>query len=443
MKKQQIILKINDIRAVKKANIALEGITVIAGENGCGKSLISKLLYNLIKTTINFDSIIDSITKSELKRTLRPLDQITREISYLIEEDKEYYEFSKDVREKYRRFHFNYLDEFEDFNKIIDYLIEIFNFISKDENKFKKRTYRIKKILLNELNIKENDEDVNIITLLEDLKKFIKNTVEKGSELKEKRPINILYNSLDNAFYDNPLPKTFNINEYGIPIIDNKNKILKSLTSIHNVAYIDTPMILGLNNIRERGHWNELNSILTRRTNNVNNGEINNIFKKDIISGDINYNEDNLAFSNKQFVYKRADGSEFDLIECATGLKSFAILQLLYKNRFFDKNTFLIIDEPEAHLHPQWVVEYARLLVLLHKNIGVKFLIASHHPDMISAIKYISEKEEVSNNLNFYLAKKHENSFTYNYERLGTEIEQIFASFNIAFERIDLYGKKE
>src|SRR5690606_12637015 len=112
--------------------------------------------------------------------------------------------------------------------------------------------------------------------------------------------------------------------------------------------------------------------------------------------------------------------SEFDLIECATGLKSFAILQLLYKNRFFDKNTFLIIDEPEAHLHPQWVVEYARLIVLLHKNIGVKFLIASHHPDMISAIKYISEKEKVSNNLNFYLAKKHEDSFTYSYEKLGT-----------------------
>jgi len=61
----------------------------------------------------------------------------------------------------------------------------------------------------------------------------------------------------------------------------------------------------------------------------------------------------------------------------------------------------LIIDEPEAHLHPQWIVEYARILVLLNKKLGVKFMIASHNPDMVSALRYISEKEEILQNVHF------------------------------------------
>ena len=35
----------------------------------------------------------------------------------------------------------------------------------------------------------------------------------------------------------------------------------------------------------------------------------------------------------------------------------------------------MIIDEPEAHLHPQWIVEYARLIVLLHKKLVLNFLL--------------------------------------------------------------------
>ena len=102
----------------------------------------------------------------------------------------------------------------------------------------------------------------------------------------------------------------------------------------------------------------------------------------------------------------------------------------------------LIIDEPEVHLHPQWIVEYARMLVLLNKELGVKLFIATHNPDMISAIKYISEKEDVSQQLNFYLAQSNPD-FTYGYKALGGDIDEIFGSFNIAIDRINLYGEVE
>jgi ABC-type Mn2+/Zn2+ transport system ATPase subunit len=58
-KSYKLQLKINDIRAIKEANIALDGITVITGENGCGKSTISRLTYTLLKTIIDYDEIVE------------------------------------------------------------------------------------------------------------------------------------------------------------------------------------------------------------------------------------------------------------------------------------------------------------------------------------------------------------------------------------------------
>ncbi|MDO5666096.1 MAG: AAA family ATPase, partial [Bacteroidia bacterium] len=51
----KIILK--DIRAINSAEITLDGITVITGENGSGKSTVSKLTYNLFKINLDYDNI--------------------------------------------------------------------------------------------------------------------------------------------------------------------------------------------------------------------------------------------------------------------------------------------------------------------------------------------------------------------------------------------------
>jgi hypothetical protein len=58
----------------------------------------------------------------------------------------------------------------------------------------------------------------------------------------------------------------------------------------------------------------------------------------------------------------------------------------------------------------------------------------------VSAIKYIGEKEEVDNNLNFYFSQKEDNSFTYSYLQTGTDIEAIFESFNLSIERMNQYS---
>ena len=93
-----------------------------------------------------------------------------------------------------------------------------------------------------------------------------------------------------------------------------------------------------------------------------------------------------------------------------------------------------------TNLHPQWVVEFARLLVMIHKCLGTKILITSHHPDMVSAIRYIAEKEGFLDDTRFYLAESEADVSCFEYKNLGSDIEPVFESFNESFATIQKYA---
>jgi len=203
-------------------------------------------------------------------------------------------------------------------------------------------------------------------------------------------------------------------------------------------------MVVGIKDSSPFDHWNDLNKLLTERVNGFPQilPEVRQFFEEEIIKGKVYFNAERLA--PQKFVYQRDDGREFNLLECATGLKSFGIIQMLYYNGHLSRNTLLIIDEPEAHLHPQWIVEYARMMVMLNKLVGIKFFIATHNPDMVSAVRYISENQGIIDRVSFYLAERAApESYLYIYRDLGTDIDPIFESFNIALERISQYGFPE
>lgn len=277
---------------------------------------------------------------------------------------------------------------------------------------------------------------------LDQLNLKIEEFFSNARERVHKRPSDLLIKTLSRTFSTNKLPEKYAILEYDTSIISNEEDTLTKAFHVQQIAYIDTPMLLGINNSKY-DYWTDTNLILEENAIQDYNDSINSTINDEILKGESSLkNAETSSFSRNKFIYKREDGSEFDLLECATGIKSFAMLQMMLKNGFLNKYTLLIIDEPESHLHPQWIVEYARLIVLLNKHVGVKFFIASHNPDMVNAIKYISEAEEIDHNLNFYVAEKEE-SYTYSYKHLGNDIEPIFESFNIAIERIGHYGTKK
>lgn len=418
-------LSVENFKAVKKADITLNGITVVSGINGCGKSSLSQLLYYSFYYANHFDEIVDSILNDELLRYVEVLRQIEREVNGLTFVD------SIILR------HVSVIDK----KKYLQYVENLFaSFLSYRDNAYDKNDENIMNSFRRIVRIIKNMFDDSLDDLDKLLRLFYKDIevlFDCALRDKEKRRYFLLYDYLD-FYLKGVYPQKWTIREYGVSFVGEDTQSVPLLHYIKKVAYIDTPMIAGSQMNGGKDYWEKLATLLN---DNSQIGKKVPLYKNitQIMEGESLVEEDDVRIS--KLSYKRSDGKIFDLKDCATGVKSFSILQLLLKNGFLQKDTLLIIDEPEAHLHPQWIVEYARMIVLLHKEIGVKFFIASHSTDMISAIRYIAAKEEVQDSLNFYLAEDSEETpYEYTYRALGLDIDPIFKSFNKSFEKIDEYG---
>jgi predicted ATPase len=434
----QIKLSVKDFRAIKEADIKLNGITVVSGVNGSGKSTLSKFLYYTFKLANDYDNIVMIQLSDSLYEVNRFLFLLEKEMSAQGMDSSVFFENDSNLR----------LSELLKIrlSELIEHVKSLANqYLLKlnDQSVNKNNANRILNTLRSTLDISNQNSDFDF--LVNKLCSLIQKKFESTLNVLEKRPKVILLNELKESFADDfILPRQYSVSEYDVPIISNSSKFVPVVHSVENIAYIDTPMLLGIKMFDTILHWNDLNKLLKNKNFkkiSFGNLGINNIIQNEILGGDTDLEEEaSLVFLDK-FLFKRNDGSVFNLLECATGVKSFSILQLLLKNGFLKKNSLLIIDEPEAHLHPQWIVEYARMIVLLNKEVGVKFFIASHSPDMVSAIKYISEKEQTTQNLEYYLAEQtKDNPYLFNYKSLGTNIDPIFESFNIALDRINQYG---
>ena len=430
-----IRVKTENFRAINKADIIIDGITVVAGENGCGKSSISKLLYYLYKTVSNFDLIVKRNLFSNLKDVVRFLDIVQQDIRLNVK-DKDSY-FRRDFNELRRNLiNSEYLeDELENWIKFVEKLEVDFSSLTDERPvKFRQNRERMNYIIKDIL--KDDKVEDNIVDSFSKIKDFVETKFNEALETIKLRPISLFVEELKSVFSEGELPNKFEVIEFNDLIISLEKNFLSIPYSIQNAIYIDTPMMISVEDSHNI-HWDDLNKLLLKKSVNINN-KFTQLISNEITSGDVIIDEG--IYSTDDFKFKRDDGSIFNLIDVATGIKSFSIIQMLLKNGSLTDKTLLILDEPESNLHPQWIIEYARIIVLLNKELGVKFFIATHNPDMVSAIRYISEKESILSKVNFYLAEKSKESFKYNFKFLNKEIDPIFESFNIAIEKINKYG---
>ena len=62
-------LKINNFAKIKEADVIIDGITVIAGENNTGKSTVGKILFSLFNSLSNVDEKIFEERLKEIEHT--------------------------------------------------------------------------------------------------------------------------------------------------------------------------------------------------------------------------------------------------------------------------------------------------------------------------------------------------------------------------------------
>jgi predicted ATPase len=106
---------------------------------------------------------------------------------------------------------------------------------------------------------------------------------------------------------------------------------------------------------------------------------------------------------DKRIVFQRQNESIL-LMNVAAGIKYFGLLQRLAENNQLKPDNLLIIDEPENHLHPEWQVLLAELIVNLVCQHKVSVLLNSHSPYMIEALKRYGRQAKIHQD--FYLANR-------------------------------------
>ncbi len=432
-----IRVKTEDFRAIKEADIIIDGITVVAGENGCGKSSLSKLLYFLYKTVANYDVLVRTQLGDELINIARFLDIVRQQLRIKGKEEYEQLNLGREISELRKQLLSSTDSLEESLNNWINLINRIEFIFEKNEinENFPTGISRLHYIL-SDMILRDNiSVDIKEEDIFPQLKTFIEERFKEARDKTLTRPTSLFIEALEAAFSDGILPKKFEVLEYDDLVVSLSRSQLSIPYNIQNAIYIDTPMMLSVQD-SQHVYWNDLNELLRKKSLTTN--RVSKLISSEIIQGDAVLDETHYA--SDEFKFKRTDGRLFNLLDVATGIKAFSILQILLKNGSLTDKTLLIIDEPESHLHPQWIIEYARIIVMLNKEIGVKFFIASHNPDMVSAIRYISEKENTLDKVNFYLAEKSDLPFQYNYTFLDKEIDPIFESFNIAIERINKYG---
>jgi predicted ATPase len=109
----------------------------------------------------------------------------------------------------------------------------------------------------------------------------------------------------------------------------------------------------------------------------------------------------------KQNMYWKKGEQNYAPVNVASGIKAFGVLQMLLETQALDESKILIWDEPENHLHPEWQIKFASVLVELAKA-GIPILISSHSPYFIQAVRYFADKLSMNDFVNYYLAEETE-----------------------------------
>lgn len=398
-------MSIRNVGKLKEADVEINGITVITGENDTGKSTVGKVLWSV------FNSFF------EIKKQIR-----TDKISSILEELRRVSSI-QDIRNNLVHSSIVEYDlDLNDFLKQLEKKLEVLNDVrglddeSKDElkdtlEKIKKRINLsddeiMKKITQINFN-KEFNSQINNLNFLEegniDLK--IKNKNINLIISNDKIQIKDFFSLYENVMLlDNPRI----IDNLAENIILSANKIFSIIENLHNSKFISMLRNDKSSTATDNILNEEILSKIEEKLNKIVDGKF---LKKDF----------------GVYFYRNKSGKEINIKNLSTGFKVFSIIKLFIQNNQLSENGTIILDEPEIHLHPEWQLKFAELIVLLQKEFSMHILLTTHSPYFVSAIEVFSEKYKIDDKCKYYVAENKGNSGV---------IKDITGNTNIIFKKM-------
>ena len=391
-------LKISNFAKIEKADINIDGITVICGDNDTGKSTIGKILFSIFSSNYNSAkrirgekglSIINNIDKLQLNPSI--------------------------------------VSNFSDFaNKCTNEILDTLN-IYNIEN--------IKNIIINTIP-KSLISLNNIDNVSNEILKIMSVPYNKLMlEIISRYFSNIFCEQINNLFNENTdSALELYIKNQKMNIEFKNDECIKfdsEFNITHNVFYIDNPFILdnitayNLNFISRK-----LISSLVKE-NSEYEGIIEAVTNREILEKvyDVLNSVMNAKIINKNkefYLHYNDNNTEIKLQNLSAGLKSFVIIKRLLENGSLNEKDVLILDEPEIHLHPKWQLIYAELIVLLQKYFNLTITITTHSHYFLEAINRFSKRHNIYERVNFYITELSENQSNVIFKNVNDNLDIIY-----------------
>lgn len=425
-------LQIKNIGSINNSTFTIDGITVLTGVNNTGKSTVSKVLYSTFNSLFNYKEEIRNIrVESLLKNTILEYFRryllpyfIDNEESNTVETLKRFYESltyqSKDIDDE---------TLVEDISSLIHNLISEYESDESDSNYSEIKEF-VQESLLPKFKISNEDLFKGIMN------KFFADEFDQQ--------INNIWRNDNEAGYI-----SLKIKEEVFKVTVEKQKATQVLNPINlrtRAIYLDNPNILGsqLNSFNRRKsnrtHYNHRDYVLSCLHKTAPSDIVDEFFLdkklqaildklKPIVTGELSHTDDSIEYN----VNNSEKSLSFNNI--SSGLKTFIIIQQLIRNRTLEKEGTLILDEPEIHLHPEWQIVLAELIVLLQLNFNLHILLTTHSPYFLNAIEIFTRKYETEKNTNYYLAENSEEGN--NFKNVNKNLSEVYKKLLEPFQKLE------
>ena len=383
----QFKFNIKKFGPINEANLDLNNLTIVGGVNASGKSFSSRLLFCIITALSNEGKKIDNDAIKDLFE-----DLIKRhDLNFSVISHKN--RLSNEIS--------NLMDTWDNYEVSFSYLN---NFYSKFEKILE--DYEV----LNQDLINDLEKIKHVIELHEDKFQYVISVLRflLISEFGQDQ-----INNFHNAHVNVLMEKSDCKMEYNLEFKDSLNILMDSETQIScrefsNVIYIDSisAMDFQLTGNHIHYHYISLYDYLTReKQNNIgvydNIDDLINISRKfnNMLNGNFKFNQLDNIFSFE------SNGKSFDVKNISSGYKQIGVLQKLLVNNQLTRKSFLIFDDPETNLHPEFQIELAQIIVQMVKKLDIMVYINSHSPFIIEALEVYSKKEGIEDLTNFYMCE--------------------------------------
>lgn len=404
-------IELSNIGKIKTADVLINGITVIAGENNTGKSTVGKALYAIFNSFFEVKNELRKEKLSSINNSLVPV----------------YIEFFGESK-----------FTLSDVDHLADSLLNKF----KNENA---TSDNVTRYIADELHIEVSR------LYKSDLRNYIEKTVAALNvsaadyiiSLAQKNFDEEFNQQINNALEEKTASVALTIKDYRSSVRFEDNivaNVEKNIDVITDAIYLDDPFIIDekppiglfplvLTKERYHAHKSKLKYLI------YNNSRYNSIVDEVVVQKRLQNILQKLNSAchgkiffknNGELMYQQDNANvAYKVANLSTGLKTFAIMQSLLLNGVIKDKGLVILDEPEIHLHPEWQLIFAELIVMLQKEFGLHILLNTHSPYFLQAIEVFAEKYAVSDGCEYYLSYNEiEESYV---ERVTGNVEKIYA----------------